>query len=133
MKATRLEMKKNQDEILRYYKEELNWNPPFAGLLQKYLPDALNGYLIMRDSVNSGALPAKYRELIFTLLDSIDDELAGAKAHSIAALKAGLTPQEMVEAFTIVAMVKGINVMCKSGVEVIKEAENYLTKNDKVK
>jgi alkylhydroperoxidase/carboxymuconolactone decarboxylase family protein YurZ len=83
----------------------------------------------MRESIQKGVLPLKYKELIFTILDSIDDEISGAKAHSVAAMNAGLSIQELVEAFAIVTLVKGINVMCKSGVEVIKEAEKHI-KND---
>jgi alkylhydroperoxidase/carboxymuconolactone decarboxylase family protein YurZ len=124
-------MKKGKNNMLTYYKEVLKWNPPFAYLLNKYLPDSLEGYLKMRESVQNGVLPEKYKELLFTILDSIDDEISGAKAHSLAAMKAGLSMQELVEAFTIVTLVKGINVMCKSGVKVIKEAEKYLMKNSK--
>ncbi len=123
-------MKKDKNNILNYYKEVLKWNPPFAEILNKYLPDSLEGYLIMRESIQSGVLPEKYRELLFTILDSIDDELSGAKAHCLAAMKAGLSIHELVEAFTIATLVKGINVMCKSGVEVIKEAEKFLTENN---
>jgi alkylhydroperoxidase/carboxymuconolactone decarboxylase family protein YurZ len=109
--------------ILNYYKDELKWNPPFAEVLSKYAPDGLKGYFVMRESVEKGYLPKKTRELIFTILDSLDDEVSGAKAHAIAAIEAGLTMEELVEAFTIVTMVKGINVLCKTGVEVIKAAE----------
>jgi len=56
-------------------------------------------------------------------LDSLDDEVIGAKAHAIAAIEAGLTMEELVEAFVIVTIVKGINVLCKMGVEAIKVAE----------
>jgi len=111
------------ESILKYYKEELKWNPPFAEVMSKYSPDSLKGYLTMRESVQNGHLPKKTRELIFTILDSIDDEVSGAKAHAAAAIEAGLTMEELVEAFTIVTIVKGINVMCKTGVEAIKAAE----------
>ena len=77
----------------------------------------------MRQSVQNGHLPKKTRELIFTILDSLDDEVSGAKAHAVAAIDAGLTMEELVEAFVIVTMVKGINVLCKTGVEAIKAAE----------
>jgi len=49
--------------------------------------------------------------------------LSGAKTHAVAAIEAGLTIQELVEAFVIVTIVKGINVLCKTGVEAIKVAE----------
>nr|WP_243425607.1 carboxymuconolactone decarboxylase family protein [Clostridium paridis] len=78
----------------------------------------------MRESVEEGHLPKKTRELIFTILDSLDDEVTGAKAHAVAAIEAGLTMEELVEAFMIVTMVKGINVLCKSGIEAINAAES---------
>jgi len=109
--------------ILNYYKDELKWNPSFAEILSKYAPDGLKGYLGMRESIQDGHLPKKMRELIFTILDSLDDEVSGAKAHAVAAIEAGLTMEELTEAFVIVTIVKGINVLCKTGVEAIKEAE----------
>lgn len=114
------------EKVLKYYKDELKWNPPFAEILSKYSPDGLKGYLVMRESVQNGHLPKKTRELIFTILDSLDDEVSGAKAHAVAAIEAGLTIEELVEAFVIVTIVKGINVLCKSGVEAIKAAEKRL-------
>lgn len=116
----------NYKDILDYYKNELNWNPPFAEALSKYSPDALKGYLTMRESVQNGPLPQKTSELIFTILDSLDNEVSGAKAHAIAAVEAGLTMEELTEAFVIVTIVKGINVLCKAGIEAIKAAEQRL-------
>jgi len=114
------------EDILNYYKNELKWSPPFAEILSKYSPDSLNGYLVMRESVQNGHLPKKTRELIFTILDSLDDEISGAKAHAVAAVEAGLTMEELVEAFVIVTIVKGINPLCKTGIEAIKAAEKRL-------
>lgn len=116
----------DSERILNYYKNELKWNPPFAEILSKYSPDGLNGYLIMRESVQNGHLPKKTSELIFTILDSLDDEVSGAKAHAVAAIDAGLTMEELVEAFVIVTIVKGINVLCKTGVEAINAAEKRI-------
>lgn len=110
-------------EILKYYREELKWEPPFADILSRYSPDALEGYFTMRKSVQDGELPRKTVELIFTILDSLDDEASGAKAHAVAAIEAGLTVKELVEAFNIVTIVKGINVLCKTGIDAIKAAE----------
>ncbi|WML33204.1 carboxymuconolactone decarboxylase family protein [Clostridium sp. OS1-26] len=114
------------ESILNYYKDELKWNPPFAEVLSKYSPDGLKGYLVMRESIQNGHLPKKTRELIFTILDSLDDEVSGAKAHAVAAIESGLTMEELVEAFVIVTIVKGINVLTKTGAEAIKAAEKRL-------
>lgn len=114
------------ESILNYYKDELKWNPPFAEVLSKYSPDGLKGYLVMRESIQNGHLPKKTRELIFTILDSLDDEVSGAKAHAVAAIEAGLTMEELTEAFVIVTIVRGINVLTKTGAEAIKAAEKRL-------
>lgn len=36
-------------DLLKYYKDDLKWNPPFAEVLSKYSPDGLKGYLTMRE------------------------------------------------------------------------------------
>ncbi|WP_294183682.1 carboxymuconolactone decarboxylase family protein [uncultured Clostridium sp.] len=111
------------ENILEYYKNELKWNPPFAEIFSKYSPGGLKGYLVMCESVQEGHLSKKTQELIFTILDSLDNEVSGAKAHAVAAIESGLTMEELVEAFIIVTIVKGINVMCKAGVQAIEVAE----------
>lgn len=116
-------MESESADILDYYRRELKWNPPFAEMLTRYAPDGLKGYLTMREAVQNGPLPKATRELIFTLLDSMDDEVSGAKAHAAAAIEAGLSMEELTEAFVIVTIVKGINVLCKAGVEALKAAE----------
>lgn len=114
---------KDIESLLHFYKDELKWNPPFAEVLSKYSPDSLKGFLVMREAIQNGHLPKKTRELLFTILDSLDDEVSGAKAHAVAAIESGLTMEELVEAFAIVTIVKGINVLCKTGIEAIKAAE----------
>ncbi|WP_207652424.1 hypothetical protein [Desulfosporosinus sp. FKB] len=77
-------MEKDKD-LLKYYREDLKWEPPFEDVLSMYSPDALEGYFTMRKSVQDGELPRKTVELIFTILDSLDDEASGAKANVVAA------------------------------------------------
>ncbi|CAB1246320.1 Carboxymuconolactone decarboxylase family protein [Ruminococcaceae bacterium BL-6] len=111
------------EEILDYYKNVLKWDPPFAQVLSKYCPDGLSGYLTMREAAQTGPLPAKTRELIFMVLDSVDNEVSGARAHAAAAVEAGMTVEEITQTFVIVTIVKGINVLCMAGVEAIEAAE----------
>lgn len=73
----------------------------------------------------------KINELIFTILDALDEEVLGAKAHAVAAIDAGLTMEELTEAFVIATLVKVINVLCKTGVEVIKAAEERFIENNR--
>lgn len=118
--------------ILNYYKNDLKWDPPFAEALSEYSPNGLKGYFAMRESIENGPLPKKTRELIFALLDSLDDEASGAKAHAVAAVEAGLTMEELVEAYVIVTTVRGINVLCKTGVQAIQAAEKRLQEMNSV-
>lgn len=114
---------KSSKDILRYYREELKWNPPFADMLSKYMPGTLKGYLQMRQSIEEGSLDKKTKELIFCILDSLDDEESGAKAHAAAAIEAGMSMEELTEAFSIVTLVRGINTLCKTGIKALEAAE----------
>lgn len=114
-----------QKNLLQYYRDELNWNTPFANIMEKYAPDSLRGYLTMRQSLLNAHLPKQYSELIFSLIDTLDGDLAGAKAHAHQALDSGITMPQLVEGFMIFTLVKGINFMVKGGTEVLEDADNY--------
>lgn len=116
-------MSDETQNILDYYRDQLKWNPPFAEMLTRYAPEGLKGYLTTREAIRKGSLPEATRELIFAILDSLDDETSGAKAHAVAAIEAGMTMEQLTEAFLIVTAVKGINVLCKSGIEALQAAE----------
>ena len=111
------------NDLLKYYKEKLKWNPEFASILEEYNPKALEGYLMMRSSIQESSLDEKTRELVFTILDSLDNEVEGAKSHAKIAIEAGLTVKELVEVYSILILVKGINTMVITRCEVIKAAE----------
>lgn len=70
-----------------------------------------------------GRSQQKRANLIFMILDSIDNEVSGACAHAATAVEAGMTVEEIVQAFVIVTIVRGINVLCMAGVEAIQTAE----------
>lgn len=120
------------EDLLGYYRNTLHWDPPFAQILSRYAPDGLKGYLGMRNAVQNGALPAATREMLFSILDSIADEESGAKAHAAAAIRAGMTMEELTEAFLIVTIARGINVLCKAGAKALRAAEEEAEKLQKV-
>ena len=123
-------MDQKEDATIRYYQQELGWDPPFVRVLAKYSPDSLDGYLAMRRSVSKappeGALPKQIKDLIFSLLDCVAGDVNGAKAHAVAAIDAGLTMSGLVEGFVIAAMVTGIPTLCNMGVQAIDAAEARL-------
>ncbi len=123
-------MNPKEEEVIRYYEKQLGWVPPFVKVLAKYSPGSLDGYLAMRKEVSKeppeGGLPKKMKDLIFTLLDVLSGDVNGAKAHARAAIDAGLTMKELVEAFVIAVMVTGIPTLCNLGVQAINAAEERL-------
>jgi alkylhydroperoxidase/carboxymuconolactone decarboxylase family protein YurZ len=130
-----MSMNKKEEETIRYYEKELGWVPPFGEILAKYSPGSLDGYLTMRKEVLKelppGALPRKIKEMLFTILDCVNGEVNGAKAHARAAIDAGLTIEELVEGFVVAIMVTGITTMCKAGVEAINAAEQRFKERNK--
>ncbi|KKL99626.1 hypothetical protein LCGC14_1812540 [marine sediment metagenome] len=117
-----MENKKN-DELLDHYQRTLGNVPDPISTLFNYDPVSLEGYTMMRKRIMKdppdGALPIKYNELIFVILDVVLDNLAGAKNHVRAAMKAGLTHDELVEALIQVMMVNGIASWGKVGYKVV--------------
>lgn len=120
-------MDKKNSELLNHYQETLGNIPDPIGTLFKHDPVSLEGYTMMRKRIMreppDGALPLKYNELIFVILDVVLDNLAGAKNHVKAAMRAGLTHDELVEALIQVMMVNGIASWGKVGYKIVDYAE----------
>jgi alkylhydroperoxidase/carboxymuconolactone decarboxylase family protein YurZ len=86
--------------------------PPAIAALHSAGPQALEGYLTLREFIMreppEGALPLKIKELIFVLLDVLVHNTDGAKLHLIAAMRDGLTPEELAEALLQLMLVNGV-------------------------
>lgn len=125
-------MGKKEEELLQHYQQTLGNIPPPINALWKYDPVTLEGYTIIRKRIMKkppeGALPVKIKELIFVLLDCVVGNLEGAKNHVRAALKVGLTMDELVEALVQVMMVTGISSWGMVGYKVVEFAEKISKK-----
>jgi len=119
--------KKKNKEVLSHYEQTLGNIPDPIRVLFDYDPISLLGYTTMRKSIMKeppeGALPIKINELIFVLLDCMAGNIEGAKNHTRAAVKAGLTTRELMEALIQVIMVTGIASWGMTGYKVIEFAE----------
>jgi alkylhydroperoxidase/carboxymuconolactone decarboxylase family protein YurZ len=116
------------EEIIRQFKKNLGWVPDFADLLSRYKPEALESYFAMRSSVmkdtrEGGALPLKFKEILYVVLDSIAYNSEGAIAHARAAIRAGATTEELAEALIIMAMLMGMPKLEVVGTKAFKAAE----------
>lgn len=123
-------------EIIRYFKKNLGWVPDFAAILSKYNPDALESYFAMRSSVmkgtrEGGALPLKFKEILYVVLDSITYNAEGAIAHAKAAINAGATTRELAEALVLMAMLTGMPRLEVVGAKAFKAAEEQERKKAK--
>ena len=91
--------------------------------LSERMPEVFAGYMdirtwVMRDPPE-GAMPRKYKHLIFTLLDCIYGNDKGAENHARAGLRRGLTIDELLEGMVQVFIVGGIGVYGQTGYKVL--------------
>lgn len=114
---------------IQHFLDTLGNVPPPIATMEAVAPEALEGYVAMRKWIMreppEGALPLKFKELIFVLLDVVANNLPGAKNHLAAAMRAGLTSEELAEALIQVMMVHGIQTWGLSGHQVMDHARAF--------
>lgn len=119
--------KVNKEEIFNHFKETLGVIPEPLRLLGEEAPDALQGYYLMRNWFQreppEGAMPKKYKEILFVALDIIlGAPVEFAEAHVKAAIKAGAKSQEISEAVVLTLMLAGMPKYMSTGYKMIKAA-----------
>jgi alkylhydroperoxidase/carboxymuconolactone decarboxylase family protein YurZ len=91
--------------------------------LSERMPQVFAGYMDIRQWVMreppEGAMPRKYKHLIFVLLDCIYGNDKGAENHARAALRRGLSIDELLEGMVQVLIVGGIGVYGQTGYKVL--------------
>lgn len=102
-------------------------------MLSRYNPEALESYFAMRSSVmkdvkDGGALPLKFKEILYVVLDCITYNTEGAIAHARAAVDEGATTKELAEALVLMAMITGMPKFEVVGTKAFKAAEEYARK-----
>lgn len=104
--------------------------------LSERMPDVFAGYMdirqwVMRDPPE-GAMPRKYKHLIFTLLDCVYGNGPGAENHARAGLRQGLKIDELLEGMGQVLIVGGVGVYGRTAFQVLdnvlasKEAQDAM-------
>lgn len=109
--------------------------PESFQVLSRVAPEAFDGYARMREwamrEPPEGHLPARYKHLLFVVLDALHDNQHGALLHTRAAIEHGLTLGELTEAMVILLMLHGVNAWGKQGRHVIEYAEKLLAEAEK--
>lgn len=106
------------DEFEAHWIRTLGAVPELMASLRRMNEDYFAGYTRMRESLladRPGALPTTSREIAYVLIDVMRENLSGAKNHTRAALRAGVTKQQLSELLTIVLMTCGMVTYGKIG------------------
>lgn len=108
---------------IAHFKETMGELPVQMKVLSERMPPVFAGYMdirqwVMRDPPE-GAMPRKYKHLIFTLLDCVYGNNAGAENHARAALRRGLTIEELLEGMVQILIVGGVGVYGRTGYAVL--------------
>ncbi len=90
-----------------------------------YAPGMFPGYLGVRQYIyheTPGGLTLATKELIFVILDVVAGNLDGAKNHCRAALRAGVTVEQLAEAMIQVFLVFGVSAWGQTGYKLMDYA-----------
>ena len=116
-------IKKRVDVGIKHFEETMGHLPVQMQTLSSNMPEVFAGYMDIRQWVMreppEGAMPRKYKHLIFTLLDCVNGNAPGAENHGRAALRRGLTVDELLEGMGQVLIVGGIGVYGTTGFKVL--------------
>lgn len=98
-------------EVRAFYQRDVGEVPPSIESGLRHIPDAITGYMALRDHIDNLAggtgLPRQYASLVFALLDVAERNFDGALNHSRAALNHGLTWDELMHGLVQTWIVKG--------------------------
>jgi alkylhydroperoxidase/carboxymuconolactone decarboxylase family protein YurZ len=113
------------ETAVEHFNRTLETIPEPIAVLVDEMPELLDAYvefrkIVMTDRDDGLDLPTK--ELLFVVLDVAFDNEPGAMNHLRAALKAGVTPTQLLEALLEVWIVGGIQTWGKSGHRVFRAA-----------
>lgn len=98
-------------DVKAYLVHEFGTPPAWSQWLQAFAPSLLHAYLALRQVVLSdGVVPRKFKELLTMVLNAVDNNIPGTRAHGSAALRYGATVQEVLGALAAAIPVCGIIV-----------------------
>jgi alkylhydroperoxidase/carboxymuconolactone decarboxylase family protein YurZ len=108
---------------VEHFENTMGHLPVQMKTLSQRMPEVFAGYMdirqwVMRDPPD-GAMPRKYKHLIFTLLDCVYGNGPGAENHARAGLRRGLTVHELLEGMGQILIVGGVGVYGRTGFQVL--------------
>lgn len=110
---------------VKHFEETMGHLPIQMQTLSDNMPEVFAGYMDIRQWVmqpdTTGAMPRKYKHLIFCLLDCVYGNVPGATNHGRAAFRRGLAIEEMLEGMAQVLIVGGIGVYGTTGFRVLDD------------
>jgi alkylhydroperoxidase/carboxymuconolactone decarboxylase family protein YurZ len=108
---------------VEHFEKTMGHLPVQMKTLSQRMPEVFAGYMDIRQWVMRdppiGAMPRKYKHLIFTLLDCVYGNGPGAENHARAGLRRGLTVPELLEGMGQVLIVGGVGVYGRTAFQVL--------------
>lgn len=136
MKGTLIRMKRvisfgstmaDKEAVKAYFEKDLGWMPESIQMMMRYVPDAMKALVELRSALMKpppeGALPKKFKEILFVVIDAIVGNVEGGKAHARAAVKEGASVREIAEALGVTIYLTGLPTMERTGKEMLRVAE----------
>jgi alkylhydroperoxidase/carboxymuconolactone decarboxylase family protein YurZ len=109
-----------QDELEEHWVRTLGAVPELMATLRRMNEEYFASYTRMRRQLleeRPGRLSNGAREIAYVVIDVMRDNLPGAKNHARAALKAGVTKDQIAELITILLLTTGMVTFGKVGKE----------------
>ena len=126
-KKTKLdpEIEKRVKKGVAHFEETMGHLPIQMETLSTHMPEVFAGYMDIRQWTmrpnSEGAMERKYKHLILSLLDCVYGNVPGATNHGRAALRTGMTVDQLLEGWGCLMIVGGIGVFGTTGFKVLNE------------
>lgn len=97
------------ESILVYFEQRFGNRPFWLTLMAERLPDMLRGYYaVRREVMRDAVLPQKYKDYLIVGLNAADRFEPGMEVHAQNAMRAGGTPEELLEAMACGVLGNGL-------------------------
>ena len=115
------------DDADQHFQATIGALPESVAVLRRMSPSAMRDYAETRARLYrpppEGHLPVASKELVFIVLDVVAGHVDGACAHAAAALAAGLSPAQIMEALEICILIHGHHTWARAGMAVMLHVE----------
>lgn len=114
------DIRQETDELTEHWVSTIGHVPDIISSVRRMNEDYFAGYTRIRASIleeRPDGLSVEARELVFIVVDVLRENLSGAKNHVRAALRAGVSRQQLADTLTMILLTCGMVTHGKIGHE----------------